>query len=97
MFKMVRVSRSQSLSVLALCFPAAETGFKMLNGTMKSDVRMIFLSQSIVNPWGENCESKTLNVPAASSGHSCMILLLASVSTMVGQGLIKLDSNNLSY
>ena len=48
--RIVRVGRSQSRSVLAFWIPAAEAGFKIVTGTTKSEVRMMFFSQSMERP-----------------------------------------------
>jgi hypothetical protein len=56
-------------------------GFRMVTGATKSDVRMMFLFQSTVRPWGSNCSPRMLSMPLVSSGHSWIISKLASVST----------------
>lgn len=65
--------------VLALCLP--RDGFKIVIGTTKSEVRIRFLFQSTLSPWGLNCSPRILRVPATSWGCSAMILKFASVST----------------
>ena len=55
-------------------------GFNIDNGTMKSEVRMMFFSQSMVRPCGENCSPRILSVPLTSSGCSWMMLRSLSVS-----------------
>ena len=41
---------------------------------------MRFFSKSMFSPCGLNCDPSTFSVPLVSSGHSCMMLLFASVS-----------------
>ena len=74
------MSRSHRRSVLARWIPAADAGLRIVTGTTKSDVRMIFLFQSMLRPWGENCWPRMLSVESTSSGHSWMMLKFASVS-----------------
>lgn len=73
------VFKSHNLSVFARRIPVL--GFKILMGSTKSEVRMKFLSQSMLRPWGENCSPRMLSVPSTSSGHSWMMSKFASVST----------------
>ena len=47
--------------VLARWIPAADTGFKMLKGTTKSDVMIMSLLKSTVRPWGLNWDSRILS------------------------------------
>lgn len=75
------VSRSQRRRVLALLMPRADADLRIVTGTIKSEVKMSFLSQSIVRPWGENWSLRMSRVEEKSSGHSWMMLKLASVST----------------
>lgn len=70
--------RFQRRKVLARWIP--NVGFKMVTGTTKSEVRIMFFLKSTLSPWGENCSPRMLSVLATSSGHSWMMLKLASVS-----------------
>lgn len=71
--------RFQRRRVLSLIFPSV--GFKMLTGTIKSDVRMTFLFQSTVRPWGLKLSLRTFAFPSTSSGNWWMISPCALVST----------------
>jgi hypothetical protein len=75
----VREARLHNRSVLSCTMP--RDGFRIVTGITKSDVRMMFFSQSTVSPWGLKFSPKMLALPAISSGHSLMILKLSSVST----------------
>jgi hypothetical protein len=61
--------------------PLMDAGLRMVSGTTKSEVRMILALKSMERPWGLNCSPRMLSVPSTSSGHSWMMLKLASVST----------------
>jgi hypothetical protein len=76
---MVRDARFHRRSVLATTLP--RLGFKTVIGMTKSEVKMMFLFQSIVRPWGENCSLRMFKVPAMSFGHSAMMSKFAFVST----------------
>lgn len=65
--------------VLSLILPAL--GFKIESGTIKSEVRMIFLFQSTVRPWGLKLSVMMFKVPALSSGNWWRMLPCLSVST----------------
>lgn len=56
-------------------------GFKIESGTIKSEVRMIFLFQSTLRPWGLKLSASMLAFDAASFGCSAMMLNWLSVST----------------
>lgn len=71
--------RSQRRRVLSLIFPSV--GFKIVKGTIKSDVRITFLSQSTVRPWGLKLSWRMFKFPGASSGNWWMISPCALVST----------------
>lgn len=75
----VREAKFQRRRVLARTIP--KLGFKIVIGTTKSEVKMMFFSQSTLRPWGENCCPRMLVSPATSLGCSAMMLKLASVST----------------
>lgn len=76
---MALVSRFHRRRVFARLMP--RVGLRMVTGSTKSEVRMNFLSQSMLRPCGENCSPRMFNRLAGSSGHSWMMLKLASVST----------------
>ena len=56
-------------------------GFKIDRGTIKSEVRMIFLFQSTVSPCGLKFLASMLALDLMSFGCSAMMLKLLSVST----------------
>jgi hypothetical protein len=75
----VRDAKSQRRRVLARTIP--KLGLRIVTGTTKSEVRMMFFSQSTLRPCGENCSPRMLPSPAKSLGCSAIMLKLASVST----------------
>ena len=69
---MVLVSKSQRRKVLSDILP--KLGFKIESGTIKSEVRMMFLSKLTVRPCGLKLSARMLALPATSSGNSPMML-----------------------
>lgn len=73
------VAKFQRRRVSSETLPAV--GFRIVTGIMKSDVRMRFLSKSMLRPWGLNLSLTIFAFPATSLGCSAIMLKLLSVST----------------
>lgn len=58
----LRELSSQRRRVLAFWIPIAEAGLRMVTGTTKSEVRIMFLLKSILRPCGLNCSPRMLSV-----------------------------------
>jgi len=58
----LRELSSQRRRVLAFWMPIAEAGLRMVTGTTKSEVRIMFLLKSMLRPCGLNCSPRMLSV-----------------------------------
>lgn len=72
-------ARFHRRKVLSVILP--RLGFKIERGTIKSEVRMMFLFQSTLRPCGLKLSARILRLDLTSFGCSAMMLKLLSVST----------------
>ena len=73
------VGRSHKRKVLSEIFP--RLGLRIESGTIKSEVRIMFLLKSMLRPCGLKRSLKILALEAGSLGCSAMMLKFLSVST----------------